>query len=114
MYLSRLRGEPVGQHVGYAVRFDRQHGTSTRVLFVTPGVALGMLSEGQLSARCHTLMLDEFHERGAEVDLLAARAQLLRAPGGVRLLLCSATLDSEALAEKIGGSDGRTSHKTAV
>ena len=103
MYLSQVRGEPVGEHVGYAVRFDKQHGKSTRVLFVTPGVALGMLAQGELSARCHTLMLDEFHERSAEVDLLAARAQLLLAPGGVRLLLCSATLDSEVLAEKIGG-----------
>lgn len=104
MYLSRLRGEPVGKHIGYAVRFDKQYGASTRVLFVTPGVALGMLAQGELAARCHTLMLDEFHERGAEVDLLAARAQLLCKPGGVRLLLCSATLDSEALSEKLGGS----------
>ncbi len=112
MYLSRLRGEPVGQHVGYAVRFDKQFGKSTRVLFVTPGVALGMLGQGELAARCHTLMLDEFHERGAEVDLLAARAQLLCKPGGIRLLLCSATLDSEMLADKIGGvvisSSGRS------
>ncbi len=112
MYLSRLRGEPVGKHVGYAVRFDKQHGTSTRVLFVTPGVALGMLAQGELAKRCHTLMLDEFHERSAEVDLLAARAQLLCKPGGVRLLLCSATLDSEVLAKKIGGcvvhSSGRS------
>lgn len=112
VYLSQLRGEAVGEHIGYAVRFDRQYGKSTRVLFVTPGVALGMLSQGELSARCHTLMLDEFHERGAEVDLLAARAQLLCKPGGVRLLLCSATLDSEALADKIGGcvinSSGRS------
>ncbi len=112
MYLSKLRGEPVGEHIGYAVRFDKQHGKSTRVLFVTPGVALGMLAQGELSARCHTLMLDEFHERSAEVDLLAARAQLLCKPGGVRLLLCSATLDTEALAEKIGGcvinSSGRS------
>ena len=112
MYLSQLRGEAVGQHVGYAVRFDKQYGKSTRVLFVTPGVALGMLAQGELAARCHTLMLDEFHERGAEVDLLAARAQLLCKPGGVRLLLCSATLDSEVLSEKIGGcvisSSGRS------
>lgn len=104
MYLSRLRGEAVGEHVGYAVRFDKKYGKSTRVLFVTPGVALGMLAQGELEARCHTLMLDEFHERSAEVDLLAARAQLLCKPGGVRLLLCSATLDSEVLADKIGGS----------
>jgi ATP-dependent helicase HrpB len=112
MYLSQVRGEPVGEHIGYAVRFDKQHGKSTRVLFVTPGVALGMLGQGVLEARCHTLMLDEFHERSAEVDLLAARAQLLCKPGGVRLLLCSATLDSEVLAEKIGGcvinSSGRS------
>ena len=112
MYLSHVRGEPVGEHVGYAVRFDKQYGSSTRVLFVTPGVALGMLAQGELAARCHTLMLDEFHERGAEVDLLAARAQLLCTPGGVRLLLCSATLDSEVLSEKIGGcvisSSGRS------
>ena len=112
MYLSRMRGEAVGEHVGYAVRFDRQYGSATRVLFVTPGVALGMLAQGELAARCHTLMLDEFHERSAEVDLLAARAQGLCKPGGVRLLLCSATLDSDVLSEKIGGSVIRSSGRS--
>ncbi|MBL4632864.1 MAG: hypothetical protein JKY56_03275, partial [Kofleriaceae bacterium] len=93
-------------------RFDRQYSKSTRVLFVTPGVALGMLGQGELAARCHTLMLDEFHERGAEVDLLAARAQLLCKPGGMRLLLCSATLDSDVLADKIGGDVIRSSGRS--
>ncbi len=112
VYLASLRGQAVGEEVGYAVRFDRQYGKSTRVLFVTPGVALGLLGQEEFSTRFHTLMLDEFHERGAEVDLLAARAQRLCKPGGVRLLLCSATLDSEVLADKIGGdviaSSGRS------
>ncbi len=103
MYLASQRGESVGEHVGYAVRFDSKRSNATRVLFVTPGVALGMLASGELAERCHTLMLDEFHERGVEVDLLVAAAQNLCAAGAVRLLLCSATLDSEALAKHVGG-----------
>jgi ATP-dependent helicase HrpB len=102
-YLARRSGQTLGDFVGYAVRFDKRWGDRTRVVFVTPGVALSMLASGELEDRCHTLMLDEFHERSAELDLLACAAQGLAARSGLRLVLCSATLESSKLAARLDG-----------
>lgn len=112
LHLSRLEGCELGTKVGYAVRFDRRFDASTAICFVTPGVALRMLASGELESRGHTLMLDEFHERSAELDLLAAVGRQRASRDGLRVLFCSATLEAEALADELGAglvrSEGRS------
>jgi ATP-dependent helicase HrpB len=95
--VAELEGARLGGRVGYAVRDDRRCGADTDVLFATPGVALRMVRDGLEGVA--TLVLDEFHERGLDTDLILALA--LRS--GVRVLLTSATLDGERLAEHVGG-----------
>ena len=100
-YLAEQAGEPLGQRIGYSVRFDSKQSASTRVLFVTPGVALRLLSKPDLGF--DAVLIDEFHERGWEVDLVAAIARRRRADGApLKLALTSATLDAESLAEALG------------
>ena len=70
-YLAQQKAESVGQSIGYSVRFESQVSTQTTVIFVTPGVALRMLQEPE-SRRYVAWMLDEFHERSWELDLLLA------------------------------------------
>lgn len=90
---------PLGGFVGYAVRDDARWNESTRILFATPGVALRLLSSGTLDD-FETWVLDEFHERRAETDLLLA---LARHRGEERrLVLLSATLDAAPLAKALG------------
>lgn len=89
----------LGEFVGYAVRDDARWGESTRILFATPGVALRLLASGTLDD-FETWVLDEFHERRAETDLLLA---LARHRGEEhRLVLLSATLDAAPLAAALG------------
>ncbi len=95
--VAQLDRVALGGPVGYAVRDDRRVGPDTAVLFATPGVVLRMLREGLQNVA--TLVLDEFHERGLETDLILALA-LQR---GLRVLVTSATLDGDRLAEHIGG-----------
>ena len=45
-YVAQLRGSSLGKEVGYRVRFDDRSGPDTRILFVTPGVALNLLADG--------------------------------------------------------------------
>lgn len=98
----------IGEFVGYAVRDDARWNEETRILFATPGVALRMLGSGTLS-RFESWVLDEFHERRAETDLLAALARARGETG--RLVLLSATIDAHALARTLDAevlhSDGR-------
>ncbi|MEI4549188.1 helicase-related protein [Pseudoalteromonas spongiae] len=62
---------PLGEKVGYAIRFEIQANDNSEIVFVTPGVALRWLNEGLLDD-FNAIMLDEFHERRWDTDLLLA------------------------------------------
>ncbi len=96
--VAELEGRKLGQEVGYQVRDERRFGPNTRIVFVTPGIAL-RLGDAAL-ARFNTAILDELHERSLEVDLLLA---LLRQRFGGRLVAMSATIDGERVARFLGG-----------
>jgi len=104
-YLARQSESEVGQLIGYAVRFDTQYNTKTQVVFVTPGIALRMYAENALS-NFSCVVLDEFHERRWDTDLLAAmaRQQMLsqqtssQPQAQLRLGVTSATVEGESLA----------------
>ncbi|OIP30315.1 MAG: hypothetical protein AUK47_25435 [Deltaproteobacteria bacterium CG2_30_63_29] len=91
-YLAEQRGEAVGEHFGYRVRFDDCSGPRTQILFVTTGVALRLLASDDWPFVA--VLIDEFHERSWEVDLVVT---LLmgphRASQGQPLVFTSATLD---------------------
>lgn len=86
-----------GERVGHAVRLDSCHDETTEILFATPGIVLSGLASGSLAAY-RTVILDEFHERRWDTDLLLA---LLRDAGDHHLVLTSATLDGGRLAEHL-------------
>ncbi|MEM7154295.1 MAG: helicase-related protein [Myxococcota bacterium] len=100
-WVAKLHGETLGEDVGYRVRFDDRTTAETRIVFATPGIALNLLASGE-AERFATIMVDEFHERSWEIDLLVMLVRRARAAGGgPRLLLCSATLDTDALVEAL-------------
>ena len=112
-FLSSERGQRVGESIGFRIRFDDHSSRNTRVLFATLGVALRMLRENG-GPRPGAVILDEFHEGGLEADLCAAILLEARRKGHSRapIVLTSATLDGQALADQIGGvrltAEGRT------
>jgi ATP-dependent helicase HrpB len=109
-YLARSRGG-LGREVGYRVRFEDRSSADTRILFVTPGIALRMLRDDRLGWA--GVLVDEFHERSWQVDLAVTllRARLSRQER-FSLVVASATLQARALAEQMGGrvleTHGRT------
>nr|WP_309544956.1 hypothetical protein [Alkalilimnicola ehrlichii] len=90
-----LAEDGCGDRVGYAVRFDHCVGPASEIVFVTPGIALNWLADGRLD-RFASIIIDEFHERRWDTDLLLA---LLLEQGRYRLVLTSATLDGVGLAD---------------
>ena len=109
--VAQLESARLGHEIGYHVRDEHKARGSTRILFATPGVVLRIFEDIH---RFDTVIVDEFHERGLEVDLLMAlmmqRIQQDRFKG--RLVVMSATLDGERLAHHVGGehlhAEGRT------
>lgn len=93
--LASEDGERVGATYGYAVRFDTKRSKDTRVLFVTPGVALRMLASGALAAGA--VLVDEFHERSWQLDLLVTALRTAAEPPAL-FALTSATLATARVA----------------
>ncbi|RVU42592.1 ATP-dependent RNA helicase [Lujinxingia sediminis] len=114
-FLAGQHGEEVGASVGYRVRFEDCSSAETRVLFATTGIALRMLSEeGGERARFGAVLIDEFHERGWEVDVLSAALLRAQATGGYKghVVLTSATVDAEAIAGRIDAMVHHASGRT--
>ncbi len=99
-WLSKLRREPLGNSVGYTVRFEDVGSERTQIRFVTPGVALRYAADGELN-RYETIILDEFHERGLESDLFLAICR--KKHPDARLILMSATIDAQKYARFVSG-----------
>ena len=94
-WVAKGRGEAPGQSVGFAVRHDAVYGPHTQVVYATPGTALRMLSDRDGFA-FDVLILDEFHERQVDVDLVLAVA-LERAQS--QIVVMSATLSARRLGD---------------
>ena len=92
--------EPVGQTVGYQVRFEEAIGPRTRLRFVTEGVLTRrLLSDPDLKS-VSAVVLDEFHERHLDSDLaLALLKRLQRTRPDLRIVVMSATLDTGHVAQ---------------
>ena len=100
-WVAKQRGEPLGHSVGYTVRFeDVGSDALTRIRFVTPGIALQYAAGSELD-QYGTIILDEFHERGVEADLFLAICRKKRRDA--RLIIMSATIAAQHLAQFIGG-----------
>ncbi len=101
-------GEEVGRSVGYSVRFEDVGGPRTRIRFMTEGILLRRLLVDRTLRGVSTVILDEFHERHLASDLiLAILARLQRsARPDLRLVVMSATLDSEPVRAFLGGCPG--------
>lgn len=90
------RSLQVGREVGYQVRFDDKAGPKTRLVYATEGLVLRQFLEGNRIEGVSALILDEVHERSADLDVLIALLRNRREfSADLRLVLMSATLNAE-------------------
>jgi ATP-dependent helicase HrpB len=103
--IALLRGCRVGDEVGYQVRFDRQAGRDTRLLVVTTGILLKRLLDDVALDDISAVVIDEFHERTIEMDLVLGMLVRIRQTlrPDLRIVVMSATLAAEPVAKLLGG-----------
>lgn len=113
-YMAQQMGENVGDTVGYRMRLENKTSRLTRIEVVTEGLLTRLIQEDPELSDYGLIIFDEFHERNLHSDLglaLAHQCQQIFRPD-LRLLVMSATLDDQALAEKLATgvieSDGRS------
>ncbi len=100
-FMARQLGEEVGDTVGYRIRFENRVSARTRIEVVTEGILTRMIQDDPTLDGIGALLFDEFHERHLASDLglaLALDVQAQLRPD-LRLLVMSATLDGQRLAE---------------
>jgi len=105
--MARLIGESPGETVGWVTRDDRCVGPSTRVEVVTEGVLTARLVDNPSLSGVGLVIFDEFHERSLPGDAGLALAVDGRRTGqlGARLLVMSATLDTDLVAKFIADEE---------
>jgi ATP-dependent helicase HrpB len=112
--MASMRGEAVGETVGYRIRFETKVGAKTRIEVVTEGILTRLLQRDPSLGTYGLVIFDEFHERSIHADL--ALALTLDVQGALRndlrILVMSATLDCVAVATLLGdasviSSEGR-------
>ena len=96
---------PLGESVGFKMRFTDHVSDSTVVKLMTDGVLLAEIAHDRLLRQYDTIILDEAHERSLNIDfLLGYLAQLLPRRPDLKLVITSATIDVERVAAHFQGA----------
>jgi ATP-dependent helicase HrpA len=96
---------PLGEVVGYKMRFSDHVSDDTLVKLMTDGVLLAEIAHDRLLRQYDTIILDEAHERSLNIDfLLGYLAQLLPRRPDLKLVITSATIDVERVASHFSGA----------
>jgi ATP-dependent helicase HrpB len=104
--LAEHLGELPGKTVGYRIRFEQKISKDTRIEIVTEGILTRMLQRDNALEDYGLVIFDEFHERSLHADLALALCRESQAVlrKDLRLLIMSATLDSEKLLSALPGT----------
>ncbi|HYI55756.1 MAG TPA: ATP-dependent RNA helicase HrpA, partial [Microlunatus sp.] len=98
---------PLGELVGYQIRFTRKASADTRVKIMTDGVLLAEIGHDRDLRRYDTIIIDEAHERSLNIDFLLGYLKVLlpRRPD-LKIIITSATIDTDRFAAHFAADDG--------
>ena len=104
---------PLGQAVGYEVRFDKKSSADTLIKLMTDGILLAESQSDKNFRKYDTIIIDEAHERSLNIDfLLGMMKRVLPHRPDLKLLITSATIDAKRFAEHF--TDRRINHGKPV
>ncbi|MEU8825905.1 ATP-dependent RNA helicase HrpA [Streptomyces sp. NPDC048636] len=96
-------GTPLGESVGWKVRFTDQVSPDTHIKLMTDGILLAEIQTDRELRQYDTIIIDEAHERSLNIDfLLGYLAQLLPRRPDLKVVITSATIDPERFSRHFG------------
>ncbi len=109
MSISRRVAEELGvtwgREVGCKMRFNDDTGSDTRIKFMTDGILLAEIQSDPNLRAYSALIIDEAHERSLNIDFLLGYLQgLLQRRPELKLIITSATIDTEAFSKAFGNA----------
>ena len=93
--VAQITGTPIGDIIGYQVRFEDKTSNNTKIIYLTDGLLLRKILGDRLLSRVGLVIFDEFHERTIQMDAALAllrKTQETQRPS-MRLIITSATLE---------------------
>lgn len=97
--VAEERDEAAGGTVGYSIRLENCVSRQTQITYCTTGIVLRRLQTDKFLGRVSHVVVDEIHERGVDTDfLLILLRDLVRRRTDLKVVLMSATMDSELFA----------------
>ncbi len=98
---------PLGEVVGYKVRFQDRLQRGASVKLMTDGILLAETQTDPLLRAYDTLIIDEAHERSLNIDfLLGYLKQILPRRPDLKLIVTSATIDADRFAQHFASARG--------
>ncbi|MBU0656926.1 MAG: ATP-dependent RNA helicase HrpA [Gammaproteobacteria bacterium] len=87
---------PLGQQVGYKVRFHDRSSPESYLKLMTDGILLAEIQQDRFLNQYDTLIIDEAHERSLNIDFLLGYLKwLLPKRRELKVIITSATIDPE-------------------
>ncbi|KRI00534.1 ATP-dependent RNA helicase HrpA [Curvibacter sp. PAE-UM] len=98
---------PLGEVVGYKVRFQDRLSRDASVKLMTDGILLAETQTDPLLQAYDTIIIDEAHERSLNIDfLLGYLRQILPRRPDLKIVVTSATIDADRFAQHFASSKG--------
>jgi len=98
---------PLGEVVGYKVRFQDRLSRDASVKLMTDGILLAETQTDPLLKNYDTLIIDEAHERSLNIDfLLGYIRQILPRRPDLKVIVTSATIDADRFAKHFESAKG--------
>ncbi|MDE1952683.1 MAG: ATP-dependent RNA helicase HrpA [Betaproteobacteria bacterium] len=105
--IAQELGSPLGEHVGYKVRFADRFQPGASVKLMTDGILLAETQGDPLLRAYDTLIIDEAHERSLNIDFLLGHIRnILPHRPDLKVVITSATIDAERFARHFEASPG--------
>ncbi len=105
--IAQELNSPLGEVVGFKVRFQDRLTPGASVKLMTDGILLAETQGDPLLSAYDTLIIDEAHERSLNIDfLLGYLRQILPRRPDLKIVVTSATIDAERFAEHFASRHG--------
>ena len=104
--IAQELNSPLGEHVGFKVRFTDTLSAGAWIKLMTDGILLAETQTDPLLRQYDTIIIDEAHERSLNIDfLLGYLKQLLPKRRDLKIIITSATIDADRFARHFGTAD---------
>ncbi len=103
--IAEEMGEDPGRSVGYKIRFEDRTSADVFIKIMTDGILLMEAQADPFLNGYDTIIVDEAHERSLNIDfVLGMLKNLLRKRRDLKVVITSATIDTEKFSAAFGGA----------